>query len=289
MTPVTGTRQTMPKATAHARVGAPVVRSLLPPPPIAGPADYQDAVMILMAAQVDQAGADRSSAAVQAQKIKVASERAMNDGLQANARQREAERAARGFWGFLKKIAGAVAKIAAAVAAAALAVFSGGATLPAICAVATIALSGGAALVRETRMFGELSDKVGMGLDIAAIATCGTGAIAGLAGAAPKVVDSASAVMSKVANGAQLVAAGGSAVAGASTAVVAGFQREADLAVADGEAAREKQQLSARERQSLGEWVQRIREIESDAHQSTTKLLEGMHDATNVAINGMRA
>lgn len=262
---------------------------LLPPPPIASPADFQDATIILFASQIGQSANDRRAAEAQMQRVKTASDDNMNKELGAAAKQREAERAARGFWGFLKKLAGAIAKIAAVVVSTVSAVFTGGSTLALAAAIATIALSGGAKIVRETRLFGALSDKIAMGMDIGAAATGGLGAFASGASAATSAADATTATMRKVGAVAQGVGAGASATASAAGAVVAGFQHDADLALADAEDARGKTKMLAQERQLLIEWFGQIAQVERDAFESTTKSLEGMQQATQIAITGVRA
>jgi len=261
--------------------------TLLPAPVIATPADFQDATMVLMAAQVGQCATDRQAAGARQQQIKSASETNMNKELEANAKQREAERAASGFWGFLKKIAGAIAKVAAVVASTVSAVFTGGATLPMACAIATIALSGGAMLVRETKMFGELSAKIAGAMDLgAAVTSLGGGLAASGAGAA---VDATTTTMRKVGSVASGVDAGAKLVGAGAGVVVNAFERDAAYAVADAEEARGKMQLLAQERQMLIEWFGQIAEVEKDAIEGTTKTLAGMQQATEVAIAGVRA
>lgn len=274
-------------ATAALRATALRSAPLLPAPVIATPADFQDATLILMTAQIGQCASDRAAAGARQKEIKTASDTNMNKELEANAKQREAERAARGFWGFLKKIAGAIAKIAAVVASTVSAVFTGGATLPMACAIATVALSGGAMLVRETKVFGELSAKIANAMDIGAGVTSLGGGLA--ASGASAAVDATTTTMRKVGSVASGVDAGAKVVGAGAGFVVGAFERDAGHALADAEEARGKMQLLAQERQMLVEWFGQIAEVEKDAIEGTTKTLAGMQQATEVAIAGVRA
>ena len=241
--------------------------------------------MVLMVAQIGQTASDREAAGARQQEIKTKSDSNLKKELDATAKQREAERAARGFWGFLKKIAGAIAKVAAVVASTVSAVFTGGATLPMACAIATVALSGGAMVVRETKIFGELSAKIASAMEIGAAATSLGGGLA----SAGTAVDATTNTMRKVGSVATGLAAGAKVVGAGAGFVVNAFQRDAEYALADAEEARGKMQLLAQERQMLIEWFGQIAEVERDALEGTTKTLAGMQQATDVAIAGVRA
>lgn len=284
MTAVSGVRAPM-NASASTRATSVRGAPLLPAPVIATPADFQDATLVLMVAQIGQAAGDRVAAGARQQEIKTKSDSNMKKELEATAKQREAERAARGFWGFLKKIAGAIAKIAAVVASTVSAVFTGGATLPMACAIATVALSGGAMIVRETKIFGELSAKIAFAMDLGAAATSLGGGFASAGTAADAVTNT----MRKVGSVASEVDAGAKLVGAGAGVVVNAFERDAGHALADAEEARGKMQLLAQERQMLIEWFGQIAEVERDAIEGTTKTLAGMQQATDVAIAGVRA
>jgi hypothetical protein len=263
-------------------------RSPLPSPGVAGPADYQDAVLLLMRADVQQGVASRALGRTQIDAHKHALDTNRKKEAQAVVEQQKAEKESHGFWAKLKKFAGTVAKIAAVAAAAVSAVFTGGATLVAIAAIAAVALSGGAMVVRETRMFGSLSDKVGLGMDIASavvgIAACGAGALS-----AVKAADETAQAVKVVTAGAQLtgaVANGTSAVAGG---VVAGYEHDADLAAADAAEARSRMQTASRDRQMVMTWLAQVVDVEADAASTTMKTLEACNQATNIAIGGIRA
>lgn len=279
---VSGARSAAVQRSNGARPAAQV--ATLPPPPLASLADLQDATIILMAAQVDQMGHARRQGEVRIQDLRIATEANHKKEVQALAEQREAEREARGFWGFVKKVAGTIAKVAGVVAAAAGSLFTAGATMAV--AVAALALSAGAMLVRETRMFGELSDKIALGMDIGA---------AGL-----NIGSAASAIVSNTArtgaawlrttqNVAEMVNAGATLTAAGAGCVVASYQHDADLAQADAEDARGRIKMLADEQQMILDWLGRVAELERDAVDTTIKSLEKATQATDVAIAGVRA
>lgn len=263
-------------------VGGPAM--LLPAPALASPSDCQDAVLILMAAQVEQMGQSRRQGDVRVAELRVASQENQKKELKAIADQREAERASRGFWGFLKKVAGAIAKVAGVVAAAAGSLFTGGATM--VVAVAALALSAGAMLVRETRMFGDLSDSIGLALDIGAAAcNVGTGVSAILSNTARTGATwlRTTQHVAEAVNGVSTGAAGGAACA------VASHEHDADLAKADAEDARGRVKMLADQQRMVLDWLKSVAEAERDAVDGTLKTLELANQATDVAIAGVRA
>jgi hypothetical protein len=271
-----------------ATIQSPENRPPLPTPGVAGPADYQDALLLLMHADIQQGAATKALGQAQIAAHKQAIDTNRKKEAQAVAEQQKAENESHGFWAKLKKFAGTVAKIAAVAAAAVSAVFSGGATLVAIAAIAAVALSGGAMVVRETRMFGDLSDKVGLGMDIASavvgMAACGAGVLG-----AVKAADETAKAVKIVTAGAQLtgaLATGTSAVAGG---FVAGYQHDADLSAVDAESARAQMATHSRDRQMVMDWLASVSDLEADATNTTMRTLEACNQATNIAIAGIRA
>jgi hypothetical protein len=270
----------------------------LPPPGIATPSDYQDALLLLMRDEVQQGSANKLVGQAQARKMKDATAVSLKKELEAIEDQRKAEKEANGFWSKLKKAAGTIAKIAAVVACVAGAVFTGGASLVGVLAIAALCLSGSAMLVRETKMFGKDSDKVGLGLDIAAavvgIAACGAGlanvgtAAASTASTAASTATTAQTAAKTTATTAQLAGAAATGTEAAATVVVADHQHDADMAAADAEDARGQMQMLSRERQMIMDWLQQVSELEADATETTVRTIEGCSKATDVAIAGVK-
>lgn len=263
-------------------------RAPLPSPGLAGPADYQDATLLLMRADVQQASANKLLGQAQVNRNGEAVKTYRKKEAAALAEQQKAERESHGFWAKLKKFAGTVAKVAAVVAAVAGSVFTGGSSLIIAAAIVAASLSAGAMVVRETHMFGKLSDKIGMGMEIGAavigVAACGAGALSA-AGAVEKA-----ATLAKVATTtAQVTGAAATATGAAAGVVVAGHQHDADLAAADGEDARGHVQMKESERQEVITWLTHVSQLEADATDTTMKIIEGCQHATDVAIAGVRA
>jgi hypothetical protein len=267
----------------------------LPPPGIATPSDYQDALLLLMHDEVQQGSANKLVGQAQARKTKEATAVSLKKELEAIEDQRKAEKEANGFWSKLKKAAGTIAKIAAVVACVAGAVFTGGASLVGVLAIAALCLSGSAMLVRETKMFGKDSDTVGLGLDVAAavvgIAACGAGlanvgtAASSAATSAATAADTAAKTTATTAQVAGAVATGTEAAA---TVVVADHQHDADMAAADAENARGQMEILSRERQMIMDWLQQVSELEAEATETTVRTIEGCSKATDVAIAGVK-
>jgi hypothetical protein len=272
-------------AATNARVGA---RAPLPAPGIAGPADYQDALMLLMRDDVQQASARKIIGQAQLRAAKEATAKNLKKELDAIAEQRKAEKESHGFWNKLKKFAGTIAKVSAVVAGVAGSVFSGGSSLLLVAAVVAVSLSAGAMVVRETRMFGDLSDKIGLGMDIASavigIAGCGVGLL--------KVGEQAAqqtATWAKVTTAsAQLTGGAATATGAAAGVVVADYQHDADLAAADAADARGQMEIQIRERQMIIEWLERVSDLEAESTDITVRTLEGCSQAADIAIAGVR-
>lgn len=243
--------------------------------------------MVLMKNEVQQAAASKLIGQAQARAVKQASAANLKKEVDALAAQRVAEREARGFWSKLKKFAGTVAKVAAVVAAVAGSVFSGGSTLVAAAAIVAVGLSGGATVVRETRMFGDLTDNIALGMEIGSavigIAGCGVGILQ-----AEKAAEHTATWARVTTAAAQLT--GGAATATSATArvVIAGHQHDADQSAADAADARGRMEIQVRETQMILEWLERVSEQESEATDTTVRTLEGCSRATEVAIAGVR-
>jgi len=288
MTAVAPAARTASVVAGSARDGAAVGgRTPLPSPGVAGPADYQDALMLLMRDEVQQASANKLIGQAQARAVKEASAANLKKELNALAEQRKAEKESQGFWSKLKKFAGTVAKVAAVVAAVAGSVFSGGSTLVAAAAIVAVGLSGGATLVRETRMFGDLSDKIGLGMEIASavigIAGCGIGILQ-----AGRAAEQTATWARVTTSAAQLTGGAATATSAAAGMVVAGHQHDADEAAADAADARGRMEIQALEKQMIIEWLERVSELEADATDTTVRTLEGCSQAADVAIAGVR-
>jgi hypothetical protein len=262
-------------------------RAPLPAPGIAGPADYQDATLLLLRADVQQASANKLLGLAEVTRNGEAVKTYRKKEAQALAEQQKAERESHGFWAKLKKFAGTVAKVAAVVVAVAGSVFTGGSSLVIAAAIVAASLSAGAMVVKETHMFGKLSDKIGMGMEIASavigVAAGGAGALQ----AAEKAQQTATWAKVVVA-GAQVTGATATATGAAAGVVVAGYQHDADLAAADGEDARGRVQMKESERQGVIDWLTHVSQSEAEDTDVTIKTIEGCQHATDVAIAGVR-
>lgn len=263
-------------------------RAPLPSAEIAGPADYQDAMLLLMRADLQQGAASKLLGRAEVDRNGEAVKTFRKKEAQALAEQQKTERDSRGFWAKLKKFAGTVAKIAAVVAAVAGSVFTGGASLVAVAAIVAVGLSAGATVVRETQMFGKLSDKIGLGMEI-------TGAVIGVAAGGAgalqtaQVANQATTIAKATASSAEVVGAAATATGAAAGGVVAGYQHDADIAAANGEDARGRMQIKEGERQAVIDWLAQVSKAEVEATDGTTKAIEGCNQAANVAIAGVRA
>lgn len=243
--------------------------------------------MLLMKDEVQQASANKLIGQAQAKAVKEASAKNLKKELDALAEQRKAEKEAQGFWSKLKKFAGSVAKVAAVVAGVAGAAFSGGSTLVAAAAIVAVGLSAGATVVRETRMFGDLSDKIGLGMEIGAavigVAGCGVGAFQ-----AQKVAEQTATWAKVTTAAAQVTGGAATATSAAAGVVIAGHQHDADEAAADAADARGWMEMQVTEKQMIIEWLERVSELESEATDTTVRTLEGCSQAADVAIAGVR-
>jgi hypothetical protein len=267
----------------------PAGRAALPPPGIVGPADYQDASLLLLRADVMSSSANKLLGQAEAEHNRQAVKTYRKKEADAVAAQEKAERESHGFWAKLKKFAGTVAKVAAVVVAVAGSVFTGGSSLLAAAAIVAAGLSASAMVVKETHMFGKLSDKIGLGLEIASavigVAACGAGVLAGGAEAATEAPTWAKLTVS----GAEATGAAATATSAAAGGVVAGYQHDADEAAADGEDARGRAQMKQSEEQSVIDWLKRVSQFEADATDATIKTIDGCNQAAKIAIAGVRA
>jgi hypothetical protein len=244
--------------------------------------------MLMMRDDVQQASARKIIGQAQLRAAKEATAKNLKKELDAIAEQRKAEKESHGFWNKLKKFAGTIAKVSAVVAGVAGSVFSGGSSLLLVAAVVAVSLSAGAMVVRETRMFGDLSDKIGLGMDIASavigIAGCGVGLL--------KVGEQAAqqtAIWAKVTTAsAQLTGGAATATGAAAGVVVADYQHDADLAAADAADARGQMEIQIRERQMIIEWLERVSDLEAESTDITVRTLEGCSQAADIAIAGVR-
>ena len=263
-------------------------RAPLPTPGLAGPADYQDATLLLMRADVMQSSASMMSGRAEVERNSQAVQTYRKKEAAAVAEQEKAEKESHGFWAKLKKFAGTVAKVAAVVVAVAGSVFTGGGSLIAAAAIVAAGLSAGAMVVKETHMFGKLSDKIGLGMEIASavigVAACGAGALQ--AGEAATEVPTWAKV---TVAGAEATGATATATGAAAGVVVAGYQHDADLAAADGEDARGRTQMKESERQGVIDWLTHVSQVEADETDATIKIIDGCNQASAIAIAGVRA
>ena len=262
-------------------------RQPLPAPGIAGPADYQDAALLLLRADVMQGSANKLLGQSQVERNAKAVKTYRRKEAEAVAEQEKAERESHGFWAKLKKFAGTVAKIAAVVASVAGSVFTGGASLVGVAAIVAVGLSAGAMVVKETHVFGKLSDKIGLGMEIASavigVAACGVGALQ-----AGETATQAPAWTKMTVAGAEATGATATATGAAAGVVVAGYEHDADLAAADGEDAHGRVQMKQSERQSIIDWLTQVSQLEADATDATMKTIDGCNQASKLAIAGVR-
>lgn len=264
--------------------------SLLPAPGLVTPVDVQEGALALEALQSRQGRNDMKDVELQVNRFRAASAEQTKKMMEAIRKMEEAEREKEhGFWASLKSIAGTVAKIAAVVAAGASIAVSGGAALPLIAGIAAVTLSGGGMLVRETRLFGDASDKVALGLEIG-------GAVCGLGGAAvalfakgAAVASTAASVTKSIGGGAQIV--NGVAMAGSSAATVAlaDLGRDAKRAETDAEEARGDIERNHQKEQQLIDWLEGMKESERQFVENTRGVLEAANEAANAAVAGVRA
>jgi len=274
-----------PSARAIGTVG----RAPLPSPGIVGPADYQDASLLLLQADVMQSSANKALGQAEVERNRQEVKTYRKKEAEAAAAQEKAEEESHGFWAKLKKVAGTVAKVAAVVAAVAGSVFTGGSSLIAAAAIVAAGLSAGAMVVKETHMFGKLSDKIGLGMEIA-------GAVIGVAAGGAGALQAGETAATQAPTWAKLTVAGAEATGATATAtgaaagcVVAGYQHDADEAAADGEDARGRMQMKQSEQQSVIDWLKRASQFEADATDATMKTIDGCNQAAKIAIAGVRA
>jgi hypothetical protein len=155
-----------------------------------------------------------------------------------------------GFWRDLEQGALWVAKVAAVVGSAASTVATCGAA-GATLALAGVALAAGGEVVSRTRMFGDASTAVAMGLDIA-------GAVGGLAGTVvtttSAVATTADAALVKLGTAAEVTAGGATVVEGGAHIRNADFEARAQNAAADAmEAARAEARMETLVQQVIDE------------------------------------
>lgn len=263
--------------------------SLLPAPDMSGLASTQEALTILYALRAHQGVTETRTVETEMARRKEQSRVELARELAALEAASRAEREASGFWGKLKSLAGTVAKIAGVVAGAAAIVASGGAAMPLAVGIAAVALSAGGTVVRETKAFGEASDKVALGMEIAGATVGLGGAVAtalglGAAAAATGTAAAANAV-GTTAQAAGALATGTSAGVGIR---IAQLRSEEEHARADAEDARGQMAARQREVQMLVQALAGAKEAERDALDTTIKAIESCNQAADVAIAGVR-
>ncbi len=154
-------------------------------------------------------------------------------------------------------------------------------------------------VVRETQMFGALSDKIGLGMDIASavvgIAGCGVGLLSAAQAAesggtlaATQAAQQTAAWGKATAASAQLTGAAATGAEAAAGVVVADHQHDADLAAANAADARGKMEMLARDKQMIMEWLERVSELEAESTDITVRTIEGCSQASDIAIAGVR-
>lgn len=298
MTPVTGrsgTAGVMPGTDASGTTSAAQAGALLrpPSPDFAGLAGIQDALTVLYADRVKQGALDVRAVDIQARQQQRATEAQQKKLTVAISEQRAAERASKGGWADLKKVASTVAKIATVVASAAAVVMSGGAAAGLVVGVAGLVLSGGGMAVRELKLLGKDSESVGMGMELAGAAigvgSCVAGAVAaGAAANAASTASSATATWQTTKSAAQVTAAIGTATSASAGVVIASYARDSELAAADAAEARGAMEMQQRERRLAVEMLQAAMETQRDALSGTSDAINACNNAAAVAIAGVR-
>jgi hypothetical protein len=273
------------RASSAVRGGEP---SLLPAPDVAGLGDVEAGLAALYAIQSKQTAFAVRDAEIGMQSNKHAIKAQVDAFKEAMRRQQVAERKASGFWAKFKKVACTIAKVASVVASVAAVACSGGAALPLAVGIAGVSLSAGGMAVRELKMLGKDSDKVGMWMEIGgACLGLGTAAAAAVGGTAA-VASGGSNAMRAVGTGATLTSAGATGASAAARLVIADHQHDADLAAVDREASQlateRLRQEATRIIESAGAGV----EASKEALVATQKALEACNQAAEVAIAGVK-
>lgn len=283
-------------STAHAR-GPVAARAAppgsLPPPPapdFAGVGSLQDALLTAYADRVAQGL--NNARTVQAGVVNHRKDSAIQQKKMEEARsaQRAAERESRGFWSKLKKVASTVAKIAAVVAGAAACVASAGTGAPFVIAVAAMALSTGGTAVRELKLLGKDSDKIGAGMELtgAALSVGSAGASALSTSATAASASSNAVTATRVSSAATAVSATATVTSAGAGIGVAYHEREARMSEADFAKAQAAMDQHRVETRMLIAAYEAAEEAERDALAGTIKAIEATNQAATVAINGVR-
>lgn len=272
---------------AFARLGS--QSSLLPPPAsdFAGLGNVEDGLLVAYADRIKQGAIEVKAAGSRVTEHKAAVAIEQKKMAEARERQQAAERASHGFWAKLKKVATTIAKVASLVASAAAVVCTAGTGAPFAVAVAGLVLSGGGMAVRELKLLGKDSDKIGMGMELCGAAV-GLGGALGGAAAGVQVASQTAKIADGVRTGALVVGAAAAGVAGAATVKVAGYERDSGHAAADAEEASAHIAQHQLESRLVIEVLKSAKEAESDALAGTTKAIEACNQATEVAIAGVR-
>ncbi|MDB4938397.1 MAG: hypothetical protein JWP87_5369 [Labilithrix sp.] len=264
--------------------------SLLPPPgaDFTGMGALQDALLVAYAERVKQGANEARSVGADVAQHRQATAIEQKKMTEARERQQAAERASRGFWAKLRKVATSIAKVAALVASAAATIATAGTGAPFAVAVAGLVLSAGGMAVRELKLLGKDSDKIGMALEIGGAVVGVAGAAAGAMRASTEAMTMTARVAGYVRNGAMIAGGVATGAAAVGTVKVADFARDARRAEADAEEARARLEHHQLETHFLIATLQSAMEVERDALAGTSKAIEATNQATEVAIAGVR-
>lgn len=273
---------------------------LLPPPTVdlAGVGDVEDALVGFFGEQAKQSASAMRLADAEARGHKAVSS-AQNQRAQGEITKRvKAEREAKTFWGKLKKLASSIAKIATTIASAVATVMSAGTAGAFAVSMAALVLSTSGTAIKEFKLLGKASDKVGLGFEIA-------GAVASVGGLVVNAVKSAASGANAAAGAAEAtstttkvlstVEKSATIVGATATVAGAGFRikeadcvRDAELAAAEEEDARGIAEMRDRQVRAVIETMKTAHEAETDALNATRSAIEACHRATEVAIAGVK-
>lgn len=210
--------------------------SLLPTPA----AISCDPMLMLTKLTIEQRETDfqgRSRSAENAKKSRAeayqAYEKAMDDAKKAREKS--------SFFGDLCGVLGKIGTVAAAIGAVASMVATGGASLPAVLALASVGMSGLATLNKEFKIVGgdvgdALNTALSVGSAVAGVGSAGTG-LFNIGASAASTATEASRVAGYVGQGAQVGAAGTQGASAVSTGVAADYKHDEAMSNIDGERA----------------------------------------------------
>ena len=274
---------------------------LLPPPSLdlGGVADVEDALIGFFGEQAKQSASTMRLADAEARGHKAVSS-AQNQRAQDEISKRvKAEREAKTFWGKLKKLASSIAKIATTVASAVATVMSAGTAGAFAVSMAALVLSTSGTAIKELKLLGKASDKIGMGLELAgAVASAGSlvvDAAKNAVSGAAKAAGAAAGATGATANALSTVQTTATVIGSATTAASAAFRikeadcvRDAELAAAEEADARGLAEVRDRQVRAVIETMKAAHEAETDALNATRSAIESCQRATEVAIAGVK-